>query len=81
MVGMTERFLTIDSSNDMVKEMSTEELIGRTIPSAAVRLSTLPRNSVDAIERTKECLKVIAKELESRCLVSSEQLLDVMGLD
>ena len=81
MVGMTERFLTIGSSNDMVKEMSTEELIGRTIPSAAVRLSTLPRNSVDAIERTKECLKVIAKELESRCLVSSEQLLDVMGLD
>lgn len=81
MVGMTERFLTIGSSNDMVKEMSTEELIGRTIPSAAVRLSTLPRNSVDAIERTKECLKVIAKELESRCLVSSEQLLDIMGLD
>ena len=65
MVGMTERFLTIGSSNDMVKEMSTEELIGRTIPSAAVRLSTLPRNSVDAIERTKECLKVIQKNLKA----------------
>ena len=81
MANITERFLMVGASNDLVKEISTEELIGSTIPSGVVKLCVLPRNSVDAIERTKECLKLVAKELESRGLVSSEQLLEVMGLD
>lgn len=81
MTNMTAEFLTIGSPNDMVKEISTEELIGCTIPSAVLKLCTLPRFSVDAIERTTECLKLVVEELESRGVVSSEQLLNVMGLD
>lgn len=81
MTNMTAEFLTIGSPNNMVKEISTEELIGYTIPSAVALIGVTPKGRTDVIARAKECLNVVAKELESRGVVSSEQLLDVMGLD